>query len=77
MEIVWPTPSSLYPPVVPVETVESKSPMNYAIDYHLVDEDGQVMKDTDYFITSDEAWDRAKELYELSGLEGTITFRKL
>jgi hypothetical protein len=56
---------------------ESKSPMKYAVDYKLVDEDGQLMEATDYFITSDEAWDRARELYELSGLEGMITFRAL
>jgi hypothetical protein len=56
---------------------ESKSPMKYAVDYKLVDEDGLIIEDTDYFITSDQAWDRARELYKLSDLEGYITFRQL
>lgn len=62
---------------VPLPEIPSKSPMKYAVDYRLVDEDGQLMEDTDYFIAKDDAWDRAKELYELSELQGTITFREL
>ena len=61
----------------PTPLYESKSPMKYAVDYKLVDEDGNVMKDTDYFLLKDEAWARATELYEASGLQGTITFREL
>jgi len=64
----------IYPPT---PLYESKSPMKYAVDYKLVDEDGNVMKDTDYFLLKDEAWARATELYELSGLQGAITFREL
>jgi hypothetical protein len=60
-----------------VEIPESKSPMKYAVDYKLVDSDGLIIEDTDYFITSDQAWDRARELYKLSDLEGYITFRQL
>lgn len=56
---------------------ESKSPMKYAVDYKLVDSDGLVIEDTDYFVMKEFAWDRAKELYELSDLSGTITFREL
>lgn len=56
---------------------ESKSPMKYAVDYKLVDEDGLIIEDTDYFITAEDAWNRACELYGLSDLQGTITFRQL
>jgi hypothetical protein len=55
----------------------SKSPMKYAVDYSLTDEDGQIIEGTDHFIMKEFAWDRAKELYELSDLQGTITFREL
>lgn len=74
---VWPPHSTLteLPPVG--EPYKSKSPMKFAVVYTLADEDGQVIHDTDYFITRDEAWDRAKELYEMSGLTGAITFREL
>jgi hypothetical protein len=55
----------------------SKSPMKYAVDYKLVDSDGLIIEDTDYFITAEEAWDRLMELNDLSGLEGMITIRSL
>jgi hypothetical protein len=55
----------------------SKSPMKYAVDYKLVDSDGLIIEDTDYFITSEDAWDRLMELNDLSGLEGMITIRSL
>lgn len=64
-------------PPVDNSKYESKSPMKYAVVYTLVDEDGHTIHDTDYFITKDEAWDRAKELYEMTGLTGAITFREL
>lgn len=55
---------------------ESKSPMKYAVDYKLTDEDGQLIGNTEYFILREDAWERAQELYE-SESEGTITFREL
>lgn len=62
---------------IPVQDIPMKSPARYAVDYYLVDEDGNVMEDSDYFITKEETWERVRELYDLSGLEGQITFRQL
>lgn len=66
-----------WPPVGTVADIESKSPMKYAVDYKLVDSDGQVIEDTDYFISRIEAWNRLDELMDMSGLEGMITIRSL
>jgi hypothetical protein len=66
-----------WPPVGSVADIESKSPMKYAVSYKLVDEDGLIIEDTDYFIDKEEAWDRLEELNDMSGLEGMITIRSL
>jgi hypothetical protein len=66
-----------WPPVGTVADIESKSPMKYAVSYKLVDEDGLIIEDTDYFIDKEEAWDRLEELNDMSGLEGMITIRSL
>jgi hypothetical protein len=62
-------------PGLPV--AESKSPTKYAVDYCLTDEDGQIIEGTDHFIMAEFAWDRLEELAKLSGLDGTLTIRKL
>lgn len=60
----------------PVDDLKSKSPMKYAVDYKLVDEDGNIIEDTEYFIMKEFAWERIEELDKLAGL-GQMTIRSL